>query len=108
MRAVRHWAFSLTQHTKLMVVFMATCVASLLMPHLALAGTDATFASLFTTLSGWATGSLGEVIAVCIFLVGMGIGIVRQSLMAIALAIGAALALVYTPDIMTTLFTAII
>jgi conjugal transfer pilus assembly protein TraA len=46
-------------------------------------------------------------IAVGAFLVGMGIGIVRQSLMSIVLGIGAALALSYTPTIMSGIFTGI-
>jgi conjugal transfer pilus assembly protein TraA len=85
--------------------FLLAAAIILAVPHLAFAGTDTTFGSIYQTLSDWTQGSLGMTIAVGTFLVGMGIGIVRQSLMSIALGIGGALALSYTPTIMSGIFT---
>jgi conjugal transfer pilus assembly protein TraA len=85
---------------------IALCIM-VAIPTMAFAGVDMTFGSIYQTLSDWTQGSLGMTIAVGAFLVGMGIGIVRQSLMSIVLGIGAALALSYTPTIMSGIFTGI-
>lgn len=63
------------------------------------------FATMLTTVTGWAEGDLGKLLAVSAFLVGMGIGIVKQSMIAIALGIGFALALAYGPALITSIFT---
>ncbi len=66
------------------------------------------FTDIYTTLTGWSQGYLGKTISVGAFLTGMGIGIVRQSLMAIALGIGAGMAVQYTPDIIDSMVTALL
>lgn len=71
----------------------------------ALAGTDTTFDSVYTTLSNWATGSLGKLFAVAAFIIGMGIGLVRQSAMAIVLGLAFALIMFYGPGIIDNLVT---
>ncbi len=102
------WRSALKDMGKSNRLFFLFALALLLsIPSLALAGTDTTFGSIYQTLSDWTQGSLGMTIAVGMFLVGMGIGIVRQSLMSIALGVGGALALSYTPSIMSGIFTGI-
>jgi len=73
------------------------------------AGTGGTeFTDLYTTLQGWSQGYLGKTLAIGSFIIGMGIGIVQQSLMAIALGIGAGMAVQYTPDIIESMVTALL
>lgn len=72
----------------------------------AVAGTGGTeFDAMFTMIKDWTEGSLGKLLAVSAFLIGMGMGIVRQSIIAIVLGIGFALALAYTPAIIEAVFT---
>ena len=66
------------------------------------------FSTIYGTLTDWCTGTFGKMLAVGFFMVGITMGIIRQSLMAIALGIGAALALNYLPGIIDTLVTGVI
>lgn len=71
------------------------------------AGTGGTeFQQLYDMLTGWTNGVLGKTIALACFLVGMGFSIVQQSLIPVAVGIGAAAALAYTPSIVDTVITA--
>ena len=80
-----------------------------LLPVLALAGTGGTeFQSVYQTLMDWTQGSLGKSIAIGFFLVGLGGGLMRQSLICIVIGIAAALAVNYLPSIMDSLVTGII
>jgi conjugal transfer pilus assembly protein TraA len=72
------------------------------------AGVDVTFADVETALTDWATGSLGRALAIGIFIVGVGVGIARQSLMAIVTGLGGAMALYYVPTVITNMVTAMI
>jgi len=72
------------------------------------AGTEGDeFATLYTTIEGWSQGYLGKLIAISSFITGMAIGIVRQSLMAIAVGVGSGMAVQYTPEILNTMVTAL-
>jgi conjugal transfer pilus assembly protein TraA len=71
------------------------------------AGTGGTeFQQLYDMLTAWTNGVLGKTIALACFLVGMGFSIVQQSLIPVAVGIGAAAALAYTPSIVDTVITA--
>ena len=72
---------------------------------LVMAGSDTAFDQIYTDLSEWATGSLGKVIAIAMFLVGLGAGIVKQSIMAVVAGVGAAIVLSYGPDVIGGMFT---
>lgn len=73
----------------------------------ALAGTGGTeFQEVYDMIIGWTQGTLGKTIAVGTFLVGMGVGVVRQSLMPVVLGIGSGLALYYTPSIVENIVVA--
>jgi conjugal transfer pilus assembly protein TraA len=71
----------------------------------AYAGTDSTFSAIVTKLTAWATGSLGKVIALAMFLIGVGMSVMRQSIAPVAVALAAALALFYGPTIITGVLT---
>lgn len=85
--------------------FGALSALLLLTSGTALAGADTTFDSIYTTISDWATGSLGKLFAVAAFIIGMGIGLVRQSAMAIVLGLAFALIMFYGPGIIDSLVT---
>lgn len=75
----------------------------------AIAGTAGTeFQQMYDMLEGWTTGMLGKTIALSSFLVGMGFSVVRQSLVPVAVGIGAAASLAYTPEILGSIITAVI
>ena len=72
----------------------------------AFAGTGGTtFDTIFTTVRGWAEGTLGKLLAVSAFIIGMGIGIVRQSVLAIVLGLAFAVSLAYAPAVIDSIFT---
>jgi len=73
------------------------------------AGTGGTeFQQIYTTLTDWTTGYLGKSLAAGLFLTGLAMGIVRQSLIAIVMGIGGAMAVNYTPQILDAIVTALI
>jgi conjugal transfer pilus assembly protein TraA len=93
-----------TYDSMIFVGFLAMARASA-----AIAGTGGTeFTDLYTTLQGWSQGYLGKTIALGAFIVGMGIGIAQQSIMAIALGIGAGMAVQYAPTIIDSMVTALL
>lgn len=72
----------------------------------AFAGTGGTtFDTIYTTVRGWAEGTLGKLLAVSAFIIGMGIGIVRQSVLAIVLGLAFAVSLAYAPAVIDSIFT---
>ena len=72
-----------------------------------LAGTTGPeFQNIYNMVVNWTSGYLGKTIALGAFLAGMGIGIIRQSLMAIVSGIGGGLAVAYMPDVMDGIVTA--
>jgi conjugal transfer pilus assembly protein TraA len=86
---------------KLLVAVLSLSAAS------AFAATgDTTFQTIFDTLNGWATGTLGKVIAISMFIVGLAAGIVRQSIMAVVAGVAAAITMAYGPGIIDGMFTA--
>lgn len=78
-----------------------------LMAKRAMAGTTgAEFQNIYNMVVEWTSGYLGKTIALGAFLAGMGIGIVRQSMMAVVSGIGAGLAVAYMPEVMNGIVTA--
>lgn len=71
-------------------------------PALALAGTGGTaeFGTIYTTVQGWMQGTLGKVIALSALGVGLGMGVVRQSIMAVVLGVAMGLSSYYGPQIL--------
>lgn len=68
-------------------------------------GGEAAFGGIYGTIRGWITGTLGKLLAVAAFLVGMGIGVVKQSVMAIVIGIAFALVLAYGPVLIEGVFS---
>lgn len=66
---------------------------------------DTTFDSIYDTIVGWSQGSLGKVLAITAFLVGMAAGIMRQSAMAVVLGLAFALIFAYGPGIIDQIFS---
>lgn len=64
------------------------------------------FEEVWMTLKDWSQGTLGRIIAGAMILVGLVGGIVRQSLLALALGIGGGLGVYNAPDIIESLVSA--
>lgn len=69
---------------------------------------SADFDTIVTLLKDWSEGSLGKVLALAMFIVGIAAGIVRQSVMAAVAGVAGALVLAYGPTIIDSIFTATI
>ena len=89
-------------HIKTAAVFGICALAC----GIALAGSDSTFSGPVTTMTNWLTGSMGKLFSVGALAVGLGIGIVKQSVMSVAIGTGMALAASAGPGVMTTIFAA--
>lgn len=73
----------------------------------AMAGTGGTeFAAAVTQITGWLEGGLGQLLAIGALAVGLGIGVVKQSIMAVCVGIAMSLACAFGPGVMTGVFTA--
>lgn len=68
--------------------------------------TGSEFEDLYTLVSSWSTGYLGKTIAICFLLVGLGVGIIRGSVVAAVSALAAGVALLMLPSIVDAMFTA--
>ncbi len=87
------------------VVFLL--VLSLICPALSFAGTGGTeFNSAYTTLTTWLQGDLGRLIAAALLVVGLVMGVVRQSIMAAVPAIACGLVATVAPTIIGAVVTA--
>jgi len=74
-----------------------------------MAGTGGTeFNDIYTLLIGWSQGTLGKIIALGMFLVGLSAGIVNQSIVSVVVGLGGALAVYYGPTIINNVVTALI
>jgi DNA polymerase V len=66
------------------------------------------FNDIYTLLIGWSQGTLGKIIALGMFLVGLSAGIVNQSIVSVVVGLGGALAVYYGPTIINNVVTALI
>jgi conjugal transfer pilus assembly protein TraA len=84
-------------------------VVLLLVAGSASAGTTgAEFQSMYTTLLNWVTGYLGKSIAIAAFIIGAGIGIARSSPIPALVGVVFALFMIYVPNIIDGIMTAVI
>lgn len=82
---------------------------ALIVPGLAIAGTGGTeFNDIYDLLSNWAKGTLGKVISLAIFMVGIAAGIVRQSVIAAVAGVAGAMVMYYGPGVIENIVTAVI
>lgn len=89
--------------TKSYGLFALFLTALAIMP--AVAGTDTTFQPIVTLITNWAQGSLGKLLAIAAFIIGMGIGLVRQSVMAVVIGLAFALVMFYGPTLIDNIIT---
>lgn len=68
------------------------------------ASTGEEFDSLYDLLVAWTGGTLGKSIALIFLLVGLGIGVIRGSIIGAITCIAAALSLVVAPDVIASIF----
>ena len=66
---------------------------------------DEGFSQLLGTLVGFSQGALGKSFAIGTFLVGMGMGVVKQSIMAFVVGLAMALAMAFGPGVLLSLFS---
>jgi conjugal transfer pilus assembly protein TraA len=84
-------------------------LAGMLFFQEAFAGTDGDdFADIYTKLQQWSQGSLGKVVSLGMFLVGLSIGVIQQSIIAVVIGISGAMALYYGPNIISSVVSAVI
>ena len=87
----------------------ALCAAAAILLPVAAAqagagGTE--FDPFYDTIVDWAQGSLGKALALAMFIVGIGMGVVRGSVMAAVPAVSGALGLFIAPTIIDAIMTA--
>ncbi len=98
---------TLSRKTALLATVAAAALA--LSATDAMAGTGGTeFDDIYTLLVGWTQGTLGKIIALGMFLVGLSAGIVNQSIVAVVIGIGGALALYYGPTVISGVVSALV
>ena len=67
--------------------------------------TGAEFQAIYDLISGWATGYLGRIIALATFLVGLGVTIVRQSLVPVIAGLATAIVVAFGPSVIEGIAT---
>ena len=73
----------------------------------AVGGTGGTeFDTIVTQLTGWLEGGLGKVLALAALAVGLGIGVIQQSVMAVVVGISMAIAVYFGPGVIDGIITA--
>ena len=84
-------------------------LAALAVSGMAFAGTDGTeFEQLYTMVEGWTTGYLGRSIALIFLLIGLGIGVLRGSILGAVSCIAAAMCFMIAPSVVQAIVTALI
>jgi len=63
------------------------------------------FGAIVTQLTDWLEGGLGQVLALGALAVGLGIGIVQQSIMSVVVGIAMSIAVFYGPGVLTGIIT---
>ena len=92
-----------TRNTVVLALVLSLAAGSVL------AGTTGTeFQTMYTTLLGWINGFLGKSIAIAAFIIGAGVGIARSSPIPALIGVVFALFMVYVPNIIDSIMTAVI
>ncbi|SMC28486.1 conjugal transfer pilus assembly protein TraA [Desulfacinum hydrothermale DSM 13146] len=83
---------------------------AMMLPSLVFAGTggEVEFGQVYQTISEWFRGTLGKTIALSALGVGLGMGVVRQSMMAVVLGIAMGIGIYYGPDVIDGIVSAVI
>ncbi|MVF24168.1 pili assembly chaperone [Methylocaldum sp. BRCS4] len=80
----------------------------LLAPEAMAGAGGAEFNDIYATLTGWVSGILGRVIAICFVIVGLVAGVVRGSIMGFVMGVASGVGLFATPTIIDNIVTAVI
>ena len=72
------------------------------------AQTGSEFKTVSDMLQAWAEGYLGMTIALAAFIIGLAVGLMKQTIMPAVVGIGVALAATLGPKIIISMFTAVI
>lgn len=67
---------------------------------------DAPFDSFLGMLIAWSTGALGKSLAIAAFLVGLGLGVLKQNIIGLVVGMVMALALALGPQVIIGIFSA--
>lgn len=94
------------QPTFLIAGLMAAALVALPFATAHAGAGGAEFDPFYDTIVDWAQGSLGKALALSMFLVGIGVGVVRGSIIAAVPAIAGALGLFIAPTIIDAIVTA--
>lgn len=94
---------------KNVLIFTVVVTGTILFTPDVLAGTGGSeFDDIYNLLVGWTQGTLGKIISLGMFLVGLAAGIVNQSIISVVIGIGGALALYYGPTVINGVVAAVI
>lgn len=96
-----------------LIIFCLIACLFVLTPHVFAAGTTTTgasandFVDIYDKFVDWTAGSLGKAIALAMFLLGLGVGVMRQSPLPAVSGIVAAMFVAYGPKILSDIATAV-
>lgn len=85
-------------------LFVLVVFALMTTPAFAATTNGSEFEPLYEMLSAWTTGFLGKSIAITFLIVGLGMGIIRGSIVAAVACIAAAVSLLLAPGIIDGMF----
>lgn len=94
-----------TKRNLVLLSLLAICLFILTSTALA-GGAGMEFEDVWQQIKDWSQGTLGRIIAGAMVLVGLVGGIVRQSLIALAIGIGGGLGIYNAPDIIESIVSA--
>lgn len=97
------------RHTTTVALLTLVAPFLVLLAPEAMAGAGgAEFNDIYATLTGWVSGILGRVIAICFVIVGLVAGVVRGSIMGFVMGVACGVGLFATPTIIDNIVTAVI
>lgn len=85
------------------------CVLAALTPAVSFAGVGGgEFDAIYTTLVDWSQGTLGRILAVIMVIVGIGAGVLRNSIGGVVTGVGAGLILYNAPTVIDNVVGAVL
>lgn len=101
---VKHLSTHLNQFKKandfVPIVMAALLIAAVVAPMQASAGAGGTeFTQVYDQLTGWSNGTLGKTLGLAALLVGLGVGVIKQSVIAAVVGIAMALTAGFGPGV---------
>lgn len=93
-------------HPALLAGLMAAALIALPLATAHAGAGGAEFDPFYDTIVDWAQGSLGKALALAMFIVGIGVGVVRGSVIAAVPSVAGALGLFIAPTIIDAIVTA--